>query len=471
MAVLKWNKLVGQDRVKNVIGKAYQNGTLGHAYLFCGERGTGKFAAAVDLAMALLCQHEEARPCKRCPACKKADSYSHPDFHVIMPLVLQSEHKKEGGSLSDEGWALAATTAKRRISDPYRLTQYSGIPNIPVDWIREANEAIMRGGTEGPANVVIIDGVDTMSDKSANAMLKTLEEPPPGTVMILLTDKHHAVLPTIVSRCQTMRFTQLTPDQIKGALYKRLRAGTLGKQPDDAVSDDDVEVITFVKKEVRKETKKGAKKDTEENDLFGNDLFGNDLFGNDLFAGLPDGGQQKAAGNDISTGTNTDINEDADEDIDASPTIPPDPRIEVAALCGSLGVAIEEFEETREECYETAAALWNDAHLGDWDAATQAAERLAGGEDALSYCQKTLLCLIQLLRFAFFRKTGASMNYINLGSACQISLPETAAPGDTENYVRLCQNALGDLRARGNPLLVMVNFACTLMEMLNGEEQ
>jgi len=438
--------------VKNVIGHAFGNGTLGHAYLFSGERGTGKFAAAVDLAMALLCQHKDVRPCGECAACRKVGAYSHPDFHVIMPLVLLPEHKKDGGSLSDEGWALAAAAAKRRLGDPYRLPQYGGIPNIPVDWIREAMEAVMRGGNEGPANVVIIDGVEAMNDKSANAMLKTLEEPPPGTVMILLTDKLHAVLPTIVSRCQIMRFALLPPDTVRLELYKRLRAGTLGRMPEGAdPAEETGGEIEFVKKEV--------KKSVADNDLFGGDLFGNDLFAGAGAAIKPD------------TKANGSANTNNATDETPGPAVPPDPRIEAACLCGSIGAAMEEFGEDLEECCEAAAILWNDALRGGWEAATQAAERLAGGENALLSCQKTLSCLIQLLRFAFFRKFGASMNYINLGVSYQIALPETAAPADAERYVRLCQSTLNSLGARGNVTLTMVNFACTLMEMLNGEEQ
>jgi len=449
---LKWNRLIGQERVKSVIGSALQSGTLGHAYLFCGERGTGKFAAAADLAMALLCQNAQVRPCGECPACKKVNAYSHPDFHVVMPLVLQTEHKKSG-DLSEEGWQFAAASAKQRLDDPYCPPRYSGIPGIPVDWIREeVIHGVMRGGTEGTANVVIIDGVDTMKKEPANAMLKTLEEPPPGTVMILLTDKLHAVLPTIVSRCQIIRFALLPADLVKAELYRRVRLGigTGSGRPGAVAPTEDVDT----EKDSKNGAKKGAKKEVEENNLFGDDLFGNDLF-----AGADDTGAK--------------VDADAGANVDAVPDVPftPDPRIELAALCGSVGAAIEELEDPREEYYEAAANLWSDSARGDWEAATQGAERIAGGEDALTSCQKTLKCLIQLLRFAFFRKFAASINYINVGTCHQIDLPGPVTPGDTEGFVRLCQEALRALEARGNVTLVMVNFACTLMEMLNGEEQ
>jgi len=228
MPTIKWNNLVAQERVKDLFGHAFDSGTLGHAYLFCGERGVGKFAAAVDLAMAVLCQcgdPNKARPCGECPSCRKAAAYSHPDLHVIMPLCLGAEHKRDDGALSEEGWALAAACAKARMGDPYVLPSYDGIPNIPVDWVREADHAVMRGAVEGASGAVIIDGVDTMRRESANAMLKTLEEPPPGTLLLLLTDRVHGVLPTILSRCQTVRFPLLPPEVIGAELCKRFKIG------------------------------------------------------------------------------------------------------------------------------------------------------------------------------------------------------------------------------------------------------
>jgi DNA polymerase-3 subunit delta' len=376
MAVLRWNRLVGQERVKGVLGGAFRGGALGHAYLFCGERGVGKFSAAVDLAMAVLCRGAgEERPCGECPSCRKVMAYSHPDFHVIMPLVLQAAHKKDGGALSEEGWAFAAASAKGRIDDPYKLPGYDGIPNIPVDWVREADHAILRGGTEGVGNAAIIDGVDTMSKEAANTMLKTLEEPPSGTLMILLTDKVHAVLPTVVSRCQLVRFGLLPPDVVRSELCKRFGA-------------------------------------------------------------------------------------DAD-----------DPAVGLAAACGSLGAAAEEFEDPHTESYEAAAALWGECFCGGWEAAVERVEGAAGSEEAFSECHKILNCLIQLLRIAILQKFGAPENYINLGMSHSIELPYEIAPEGAERFVKVCQDALSALEARGNVALVMANVVCTLTEMLNGEEQ
>lgn len=221
MKKLHWNHLAGQDRIKEVLAAAFANEKLGHAYLFCGETGTGTFAAALDLAMALHCRSEERQPCGECDGCRKVLSFAHPDFHVVMPLSLQKEHKSSDGKISEEGWNEFGLRVKERIADPYMLPEFSSIPSIPVDWIREVTHAIRRGTVEKGKNIVLIDGVDRMKKESANAMLKTLEEPPEDTLMLLCTERLHSVLPTIVSRCQLLRFGALSPDALKKELIER----------------------------------------------------------------------------------------------------------------------------------------------------------------------------------------------------------------------------------------------------------
>lgn len=221
MAGISWKKLIAQDRIRTVFDSAFENGTLGHAYLLCGDAGSGKFAAAFDLAQALLCTSETGKPCGECVSCKKMSRYSHSDFHVIMPVCLEKEHKSSDGKLSEAGWQLLSETVIKRIEDPYALRTFSAIPSMPVEWVKEVTHAINRGPLEGTRNVVIMDGVDLMSTEAANAMLKTLEEPPAGTVMILCTTRIHAVLPTIISRCQILRFGWLTPQTIRVSLAQR----------------------------------------------------------------------------------------------------------------------------------------------------------------------------------------------------------------------------------------------------------
>lgn len=233
MTQIKWRYLVGQERIKEVFEAAFGSNTLGHAYLFCGDSGAGTFAAALDIAMAIHCLSEHDKPCTTCVSCKKILGLNHPDFHVIMPLSLQKEHKGSDGRISDVGWDEVYAKVRQRIIDPFALQEFTALPSIPVEWIRECMHAIRRGAVQNGKNVVIIDGVETMQPESANAMLKTLEEPPAGTILILCTARLHAVLPTIISRCQLCRFSALPPDIIRTELSTKYSIA-----PDDARLND-----------------------------------------------------------------------------------------------------------------------------------------------------------------------------------------------------------------------------------------
>lgn len=216
-----WQKLIGQKRVKETLSKAFANNALGHAYLFSGDPGVGKFQAALELALAVHCEKNGEVPCYTCASCRQILNYAHTDFHLIFPVALDASHKRQGDSskLSEEGWDFIAKEAHKKLADPYILNE-SRLRTLPVDWIRELNHAVMRGAIQKKSNVVIICDVDIMKKESANAMLKTLEEPPPGTIILLLTSRLYSVLPTIRSRCQVIRFGSLGPEDVSAALVK-----------------------------------------------------------------------------------------------------------------------------------------------------------------------------------------------------------------------------------------------------------
>ncbi|HEX3018705.1 MAG TPA: hypothetical protein VHP36_00310 [Chitinispirillaceae bacterium] len=232
MSIVKWRNFIGQERIKSVLESALQTNTIGHAYLFCGAWGTGKFAGAVELAMTLLCSASENRPCYECDSCRKIIHFAHPCLHILMPMVFEKEHKS-GDGLTEAGWDLLSTSIRQRIADPYKQQIFSGLPSIPLEWVREVNHAVLRGAVDNGRNIVIIDGIDSLQKGAANAMLKTLEEPPSGTLMLLLTERIHAVLPTIVSRCQILRFAYLAPELLHSQLVKRFSL-----QPDDPRLDE-----------------------------------------------------------------------------------------------------------------------------------------------------------------------------------------------------------------------------------------
>ena len=221
MKTMVWKNLVGQERIKQLLASAVSGETLGHAYLLCGDVGTGTFQAALELSMALLCADDKAVPCYQCENCRKVLRSAHPDFHVIMPVTLEREHKDSDGKLNQEGWEFLSSLVKSRIEQPYRVPSQAGIPSIPVEWVKEVNHAITRGSVANGKNIAIIDGIDVMNKESANAMLTTLEEPPNDTLMLLMTHRPQAVLPTIASRCQMLRFGLLPAADIRHALVSK----------------------------------------------------------------------------------------------------------------------------------------------------------------------------------------------------------------------------------------------------------
>ena len=214
---LVWKNLIGQQRIKDTLAAPFESGSLGHAYLFCGAVGVGKFQAALELSFALLCDREDSVPCYECESCRQIKSYSHPDFHLVFPVKLEKLHKSSGSSLSEEGWQHIAEKTVEKINNPYEIKE-TRLMHIPVEWIRELNHSIMRGTIQGKTNVAIVCDVDIMKQASANAMLKTLEEPPSNTVIFLLSQRPHAVLPTIRSRCQVLRFGSIADEAVKESL-------------------------------------------------------------------------------------------------------------------------------------------------------------------------------------------------------------------------------------------------------------
>lgn len=196
-------ELLGQDRAIQTLSKALGSGHFPHAWIFHGPAGTGKCTTAVRVAAVVvdpLSEHAERFACTPKRATHSAEllrAGTHPDVRVIRA-------------------ELASSSADRELRDRKQL-------NIPVGLLREhmiggldssggrLDAPVYRSSALGAGKVFIIDGADRLEADGQNVLLKTLEEPPPGTVIILVTKSLDRLLPTIRSRCQSVAFFPLAP--------------------------------------------------------------------------------------------------------------------------------------------------------------------------------------------------------------------------------------------------------------------
>lgn len=190
-----WSTLRGHDEQVVLFQRAAARGRLAHAYLFAGPEGVGKSRFARVLAQCLFCERtDEAdlEACGECPPCRQMAAGSHPDFFFVGRPAGKKELPLETFLGSDE----------RR-----------GREGLCYELSLKPMEAHRR--------IAVIDDADTMSLESANAILKTLEEPPARSLLILIASNIDALLPTIRSRCQQVRFPPLPESDVAELLREQ----------------------------------------------------------------------------------------------------------------------------------------------------------------------------------------------------------------------------------------------------------
>lgn len=174
---IRWDEVVGQEHVKDVLRAALERGRVGHAYLFSGPRGVGKTTTARLIAMSANCEAPGPKPCGECASCLAVRSGSHPD-----------------------------------------VLEIDAASNNSVDDVRELREKVSLSAMRGGKKIYILDEAHMMSRAAFNALLKTLEEPPSHVIFVLATTEPEKILPTILSRCQHYRFRRLSDGEIAGKL-------------------------------------------------------------------------------------------------------------------------------------------------------------------------------------------------------------------------------------------------------------
>jgi DNA polymerase-3 subunit delta' len=206
MASMSWDRIRGQDAARRTFLAAFERGRLGQSYLLAGPDGVGKRLFAKELAKALLCERPPApmTACDACPGCAQVEAGTHPD--VLSLRTPEGKHE------------------------------------LPVDSMREFCSHLALKPIRGARKVGIVEDADDFNEESANSFLKTLEEPPPGALLLLIANDIDRQLPTILSRCQVVRFAPLPDadidaileaggmsDAAKRARLARLASGSAGR--------------------------------------------------------------------------------------------------------------------------------------------------------------------------------------------------------------------------------------------------
>jgi len=187
--------VLGQEAIVTTLKNAIKFQRLAHAYLFCGSRGTGKTTLARVFAKALNCQAptDEGEPCNTCSSCREIAS---------------------GNSMD--------------------VLEIDGASHRGIDDIRQINETVGYAASSGKYKIYIIDEVHMLTKEAFNALLKTLEEPPPKVLFLFATTEPHKVLPTILSRCQRFNLNRIPLEKIINKL-KRIATDQNIDSDDDAL--------------------------------------------------------------------------------------------------------------------------------------------------------------------------------------------------------------------------------------------
>lgn len=179
---MSFKEIIGHDTAVKFLRQVVENNELPPAYLFLGIDGIGKRLTALNLAKALNCQEGKADSCDQCPSCKKIEALNHPD--VIWISLLE-----------DSSF-------------------------IKIEQIRQLKYQLSLKPYEARRKIAVILGSDLLNAESSNALLKTLEEPPANTLVILTATNASRIFSTIISRAQVVKFFPLPDEEIKKILIK-----------------------------------------------------------------------------------------------------------------------------------------------------------------------------------------------------------------------------------------------------------
>jgi len=179
---MSFQQILGQRQAIKILQREIATSSISGAYLFIGPEGVGKTLTALTFAKTLNCKKGKVDSCDNCSSCQKIEHLNHPDVHIITP---------EGDY-------------------------------IKIEQIRSLKREIGYKPYEGKKKIWIIQGADKLTLEASNSLLKALEEPPSDSVLILISQSQEKLLPTILSRCEIIRFLSLSSGEIEKLISEYL---------------------------------------------------------------------------------------------------------------------------------------------------------------------------------------------------------------------------------------------------------
>jgi len=223
-AAMHWSSVIGQSSVEQILQRCIVQGRIPQAMLMCGNDGFGTMALALEFARTVNCQAplieaESIAPCGQCQSCTQARSMQHPNILLISAIPTG---KLDGAEELRKEWIDGLYDLARELGrNPYAPTRMEGANEIRAVQIRELNRQLSLSMIQQGRRVAIVANADDMNVSTANAFLKTLEEPHADTTIIMTTARRDRLLPTIISRCQVITVPALDESTIVEALVVR----------------------------------------------------------------------------------------------------------------------------------------------------------------------------------------------------------------------------------------------------------
>ncbi len=206
-----FESIVGQESAKNKLCSMIESGRLSQTLLFVGPYGVGKSETALEMARMLLCENGINSGCTSCGSCGRASAIEHPDLYVMFPFKARPMKSENYSS-----WLESFLEHKKILANElYAPVVYERGRQIVKELVSDVQEKLQESSFEGGAKVCIILSADRLNDKTANSLLKVLEEPPEEVYLILTSERLTSILPTIVSRASIIKFRRLKVEEIE----------------------------------------------------------------------------------------------------------------------------------------------------------------------------------------------------------------------------------------------------------------